>query len=127
MFKSTIYDEVFESLGFFNTREEYRKIEHNYNPLQFISSKKSINENTAIGYFPGCFATFHDGHVSVIKKALQELKKISNDYLLVIAPVIFRNFSRRVFTSSRNCMGATRISIKDKVSILFSCESFRLI
>lgn len=86
MFKSTIYDEVFESLGFFNTREEYRKIEHNYNPIQFIGSKKSINENTAIGYFPGCFAAFHDGHVSVIKKALQELKKISNDYLLVVAP-----------------------------------------
>ena len=86
MFKSKIYDEVFESIGFFHTKEEYRKIDANCNPIQFVTAEKSITENTVIGYFPGCFAAFHDGHVSVIKKALAELKDISTDYLLAIAP-----------------------------------------
>lgn len=86
MITSFIYGEILDQLGWFDCGKPYSRLDEEANYVHFINQPITINEDTTIAYFPGCFAHFHDGHLSVVDDIKQSLEKINDNYLIVIAP-----------------------------------------
>lgn len=77
MNKNSLYTRILESLGWFDAGK--------FEPLGLVNQvypKNSFHAKKVIGYFPGCFAEFHAGHISAIQKFTEPLV----DPLVVIAP-----------------------------------------
>lgn len=86
MTQAFIYSEILAELGWFDPRQEFKRLSDDVNYVHYINTPISINEDTIIAYFPGCFAEFHQGHVSVIDEMKVVLEEITQNYLIVIAP-----------------------------------------
>lgn len=85
MTQSFIYSDVLADLGWFNPQQEFKKLA-DVNYVHYINQPWEINAHTVIGYFPGCFAEFHDGHKSVIDEFKKYVHQFTRNYLIVIAP-----------------------------------------
>ena len=88
---SFIYDEIFfnhgykflEECGYFRTEFPIPLDKNSHAVFSFFEEEKKITENTQVFYYSGAFTYFHEGHISVIKKALEVAK---DDFVIVISP-----------------------------------------
>lgn len=58
MTESFIYSDILQNIGWFNAGNPYKKL-GDVNYVHYINGKVSIDKDTIIAYFPGCFAQFH--------------------------------------------------------------------
>lgn len=97
MNKSFIYSDLSTSLskdelgavGWFETPETFKPLdsEVSYMARCGIPERFSIDNETLIAYFPGCFAEFHIGHLDVVNQTIEACKAIADDnYLVVVSP-----------------------------------------
>lgn len=85
MIKSFIYTDILNDIGWFDSVKPFKKLAK-VNYIHFINGIKQINKDTVIAYFPGCFAHFHEGHISVIDEMKDTLEKQTDNYVIVLAP-----------------------------------------
>ncbi len=85
MTESFIYSDILQSIGWFNAGNPYKKL-GDVNYVHYINGKVNIDKDTIIAYFPGCFAQFHDGHITVINEMKLILSSVSDNYVIVLAP-----------------------------------------
>lgn len=81
-----LYSEILEKIGWFDCQQSFKRLDKNVNFVHFINQPITIDCNTLIAYFPGCFAHFHDGHITVIEQMKKLLQSITDNYVIVIAP-----------------------------------------
>jgi len=85
MTQSFIYSDILQQLGWFDPQSNFERLA-DVNYVHWINKAIKIDSKTVIGYFPGCFAEFHDGHVSVIESFVSMIKHFTDNYVVVIAP-----------------------------------------
>ena len=85
MTESFIYSDILQNIGWFNAGNPYKKL-GDVNYVHYINGKVNIDKDTIIAYFPGCFAQFHDGHITVIDEMKHILSSVSDNYVIVLAP-----------------------------------------
>lgn len=89
--KSYIYDEisvkhgvdVVEECGYFYSGYFNPLDINSHNVFSFFEQEKQITKDTQVFYYSGAFSFFHEGHISVIKKAFEMAK---DDFVFVISP-----------------------------------------
>lgn len=85
---SFLYDSIPENAlyecGYFEPKKPFRALScHNF--IQFLSQKE-INQETLIVYFPGSFGYFHKGHLSVVRRACENARSKTDNFVVVISP-----------------------------------------
>lgn len=79
---SFIYKEILSSIGWFKAGSWKP-----FDLVNFVYPLREIKEDTIIGYFPGCFAEFHEGHLSTMTKFVESIAD-SQKYrvMIVLSP-----------------------------------------
>lgn len=83
---SFIYDDILKSMGYFDPGKKFDTLD-NVNFVTYLNGAVAPDSSTMIGYFPGSFAHWHDGHSAVIKEFERAIRLDSDlNYLIVVAP-----------------------------------------
>ena len=87
-----IYDRIPQSAksecGYFTPKCAHRIFDsfNSYVHKGSLSRKKQIDYETRVLYYPGSFGSFHAGHLSVIWRAIEQVAKVTDNYVVVVAP-----------------------------------------
>lgn len=88
MINSFIYDSIpsgrLDACGYFEPKIPFVPLS-SQNYIDNIS-RISLTERTLVVYFPGSFGNFHEGHMSVVRRAYADAKALTDDFAIIISP-----------------------------------------
>lgn len=107
---------MLQKMGWFDAGQPFQTL-GDVNFVHFINGERPITKDTTIAYFPGCFAQFHDGHVSVIDDVISKLSFVTDDYIVVLAPA---NSDYTVSKYGADCIYASNKYRYDRITSVLS-------
>ena len=91
MIDSFIYDNIQSGkqrrlAGYFKPSTKWSPIDSTSNYVMYLDNAISISKDTLVIYYSGSFGQFHEGHLNVVERAIQDAKQITDNYVIVISP-----------------------------------------